>query len=110
MGETKDYLPTTGATGKLEWSVKKRHLSLAITTDEKGHLFHCASYGGNRYVEMYTADGTDRGILHMEKEEFPGPWRTRLVQKIFVFGNGPQERWAVVHQCCRSEIPGVTTF
>ena len=63
-------------TGKLEWSIRgKRCLSVAITTDEKGHLFHCVNYGGNRCVQMYTAEGKDLGVLQMEKGEFPGPWK-----------------------------------
>ena len=67
-------------TGELEWKIEGDK-SVGITSDERGHLFHCVGFHGEGCVDMYTTKGTFLGALHSEKDEFPGPWRIRWCKK-----------------------------
>ena len=63
-------------TWDLEWSVKGR-LNAGLTTDARGHLFHCVESSIKRCVKVFTTKGADLGVLQIEKDEFPEPWRIR---------------------------------
>ena len=68
-------------TGDLEWSVEGRFHG-GLTTDAKGHLFHCVESGEKRCVKVFTTKGADLGVLQINKDKFPEPWRIRWCREI----------------------------
>ena len=67
-------LAYNGCTGEREWRVDEDDKFFAgITTDKRGHLFRVDDI--DNVVKMYTAEGSSLGVLQLEKDEFPDPWR-----------------------------------
>ena len=83
-------------TGDLEWSVKRK-LHAGLTTDARGHLFHCVGSGEKRWVEVFTPEGTELGVLQIEKGEFLRPWRIRWCREIssLILAHRKSSQWFI---------------
>ena len=83
-------------TGDLEWSVKGR-LHAGLTTDARGHLFHCVESGEKRCVKVFTTKGAELGVLQIKKDEFPKPWRIRWCRETssLILAHRKSDQWFI---------------